>query len=82
MQQAFILISADPGKLWMIEDSASKVRGVKIASAVTGAFDVIVYAEVADISELGGLITAIQSIDGVNRTQTAICMKHPSWQSG
>lgn len=82
MQQAFILISADPGKLWMIEDSASKVRGVKIASAVTGAFDVIVYVEVADISELGGLITAIQSIDGVNRTQTAICMKHPAWQSG
>ena len=66
----------------MIEDSASKVRGVKIASAVTGAFDVIVYAEVADMNELGGLITAIQSIDGVNRTQTAICMKHPAWQSG
>lgn len=66
----------------MIADSASKVRGVKIASAVTGAFDVIVYAEVADMNELGGLITAIQSIDGVNRTQTTICMKHPAWQSG
>jgi len=82
MQQAFILINAEPGKLWKIADSANKVKGVKMANAVTGAFDVIVYAEVVDMNDLGSLINAIQTIDGVTRTQTAICMKHPAWQSG
>ncbi len=72
MQRAFILINAEPGKLWKITDAAIKVNGVKMAYAVTGAFDAIVYAEVADIGELSDLINAIQSIDGITRTQTAI----------
>lgn len=74
MQRAFILVNAEPGKLWNIEDKAMKVRGVKMACAVTGAFDVIVYAEVADMSAVGALINVIQSIDGVSRTQTAVAI--------
>jgi uncharacterized protein with GYD domain len=42
-----------------------EVAGVKIASAVTGAFDVIVYAEVDDMSALGALINDVHSMDGV-----------------
>ena len=72
MQKAFILINAEPGKLWEIADSISQVEGVKLASAVTGAFDVIVYAEVVDMSALGALINVIHSIDGVKKTQTAV----------
>jgi DNA-binding Lrp family transcriptional regulator len=72
MQKAFILINAEPGKLWKIADSIMKVAGVKIASAVTGAYDVIVYAEIVDMSALGALINVIHSMDGVERTQTAI----------
>lgn len=72
MQKAFILIAAKPGKLWTIADSIKEAGGVKTASAVTGAFDVIVYAEVADMSALGALINIIHSMDGVERTQTAV----------
>ena len=43
-----------------------------MSHAVTGAFDVVIYAEIADMSALGALINIIHSIDGVNRTQTAI----------
>ena len=72
MQKAFILINAEPGKLWKIAESIMKVTGVKIASAVTGAYDVVVYDEVVDMSALGALINIIHSIDGVERTQTTI----------
>lgn len=72
MQRAFILVNAEAGKLWKIADAAAQVKGVKIAHAVTGAFDAIIYAEVTDINELSDLINAIQSLDGVTRTQTAI----------
>jgi len=72
MQKAFILINVEPGKLWTIADSITKIEGVKIASAVTGAYDVIVYAEVVDMSALGALINIIHSIKGVERTQTAV----------
>ena len=72
MQKAFILIEAKPGQLWTIADSIKEVEGVQMAAAVTGAFDVIVYAEVVDMSALGALINIIHSTDGVERTQTAV----------
>jgi DNA-binding Lrp family transcriptional regulator len=74
MQQAFILINTDPGKINQIADSARKVDGVKMAYAVTGPFDVIIYAEVADMSALGAVINIVHSIDGVQKTQTAIAI--------
>ena len=53
----------------------ANVRSKKgLAYAVTGAFDVIVYADVLDMSALGALINVIHSIDGVNRTQTAVAI--------
>ena len=72
MQKAFILIHSEPAELWRIANSAMKVEGVKMAYPVTGAFDVIVYAEIVDMSALGALIEIIHSINGVNRTQTAV----------
>jgi len=72
MHKAFILINTAPSKLWRIADALRELSEVKIASAVTGAFDVIVYAEVVDMSALGALINIIHSMDGVERTQSAI----------
>lgn len=43
-----------------------------MAYAVTGQFDVVLYAEVDDMDRVGRLIEAIQEIDGVIRTQTAV----------
>ena len=72
MQKAFILIHSEPTELQKIANSAKEVEGVKMAFAVTGAFDVIVYAEIPDMSALGALIEIIHSIKGVQRTQTAV----------
>jgi len=72
--QAYVLINAQSGRLWKVAEDAVKVPGVKMAHAVTGQFDVIAYIEFLRIEELGRIIDAIQSIDGVLRTHTAIAM--------
>ena len=74
--QAFILINTDPGKLWRVADEALKIQGVKMAHAVTGHYDVIVYVEFYRMEELGNIINKIQSIEGVLRTHTAIAMAY------
>jgi len=72
---AFILINTGPGKAWDVSKATSKLEGVKMAYAVTGPFDVIAYAEVADIDALKDLITKIHDIKGAQRTQTAISVQ-------
>ena len=70
----FVFINSDPGKLWKITELAKNVKKVKIAYAVTGMFDVIVYAELGHMKELRDLIEELHSIDGVIRSRTAIAI--------
>ena len=72
--QAYVLVNTQPGKLWKVAEDAGKVPGVNMAHPVTGEFDVIAYVEFVRIEELRRIIDAIQSIEGVTRTQTAIAM--------
>jgi len=74
MQPVFILINSEPGKAWKIADSAKKVKNVKMAYAVTGIFDIIVYAELGHMKELQDLIAELHTIDGVSSTRTAIAI--------
>jgi len=71
---AFILINTERGKLWKVAEEASTIKGVKIAHAVTGEYDVILYIEFLKMPELSEIINKIQSINGVVRTTTAIAM--------
>jgi len=71
---AFILINTERGKLWKVAEEASTIKGVKIAHAVTGEYDVILYVEFLNISELSEIISRVQSINGVVKTATAIAM--------
>ena len=71
---AFILINTEPGKLWHVAEESLKMNEVKIANAVTGQYDVIVYAEFVRINDLHEIIRKIQSIEGVDRTTTAITL--------
>ncbi|MEM2094346.1 MAG: Lrp/AsnC ligand binding domain-containing protein [Candidatus Bathyarchaeia archaeon] len=72
MQRAYVFINAEPGKLWQITAVASKLKGVKMADAITGEFDVILYIELEDMNQLSNLIELIQNIKGVVRTHTSI----------
>ncbi len=70
---AYIWIEASPGKSREIAKKVEKIEGVKTAHSVTGPYDVVVYAEVADSRVLGDLVlTKIQKIDGVVGTLTNV----------
>ena len=70
---SYILIQAAPGTTKTAADAISRIKGVKMAHAVTGPFDVIAFVEVPDLTTLSDLILAkIQNIEGVQKTQTAI----------
>ena len=74
MQPVFILVNSEPGKAWKIADSGKKIKNVKMAYAVTGIFDILIYAELGHMKELQDLIAELHTIDSVfsTRTETAI----------
>lgn len=48
--------------LWEIAGAALKIEGVKMAHAVTGQFDVVAYAEFANVEALTEIIQKFQSL--------------------
>jgi DNA-binding Lrp family transcriptional regulator len=70
--EAYILVNSVPGMVWEIAEAALKIEGVKTVHAVTGQFDVIAYAEFANMDTLRKIINKFMSLNGVQRTQTAI----------
>ena len=70
--EAYILVNSVPGMVWEIAEAALKIEGVKTVNAVTGQFDVIAYAEFANMDTLREIINRFMSLNGVQRTQTAI----------
>jgi len=70
---SYILMQLSPGTAKGAAEAISKIRGVKMAHAVTGPFDVIAFAEVSDLPSLSELVLSqIQKVDGVEKTQTAV----------
>jgi len=70
--EAYILVNSVPRMVWEIAEAALKIEGVKMAHAVTGQFDVIAYAEFANMDALREIIHRFMSLHGVHRTQTAV----------
>ena len=70
---SYILMQLAPGTAKGAAEAISKIEGVKMAHAVTGPFDVIAFAEVSNLSSLSDLVLSqIQKVDGVEKTQTAV----------
>jgi DNA-binding Lrp family transcriptional regulator len=72
--EGYIFITSEPKTIWEIAEAALKIEGIKMAHAVTGQFDVVAYAEFANIDMLRRIITELQSLNGVQRTQTAVAI--------
>jgi len=71
--KAFVLIQTQLGRARVVAKAISKVRGVEMAHAVTGVYDVIAYLQLPDMNTVSELvIKKIQSVKGVERTHTAI----------
>lgn len=68
----YIFVNTEPGRLWKVAESAQEIGGVKMAHAVTGQFDVIIFGEFPTMDDIRRVIDKIHSIEGVIRTQTSM----------
>lgn len=76
MTRAYILIEALPGRALELLNNIKSVAGIKTAHLVTGPYDLIVFAESADLKSLGEMIVKkIQATGFVARTLTCITVE-------
>jgi hypothetical protein len=68
----YILIHAEKRQGDFVAQEANKINGVKMAHHVTGAIDVIFYAEADDFSDIRRIREEVFGIQKVVRTETAI----------
>lgn len=72
---AFVLIEAEPGEAREIASQVASLKGVRMAYAVTGPYDVLSFVEAEDVNALGEMVTKkIQCTKGVRKTLTCICV--------
>ncbi len=70
---AYVFIECSAGAARELAKGISKIKGVLRANATTGPYDVIALVEAPDINILGDfIVTRIQSLPGVLRTQTNV----------
>lgn len=70
--EAYVFINTKPEMLWKVAEEALKIEGVKTGHAVTGQYDVVLYAVFDDMNALGELIGRVHALQGVIKTQTAV----------
>ncbi len=74
--QAFIFLECTAGKAREVARKIAKIRGVKLAHAVTGAYDVVALIEVPSVTALGtAVVSKIQAIPGVLRSSTNVVVE-------
>jgi len=70
--EAYVLVNCEAGKSWEIAETALKVENVKMAHAVTGQYDVVAFVEFADMDVLTDILSRFQTMNGIERTHTAV----------
>jgi len=70
----YILVQVEKGEPWLTAAKISKIEGIKTAHTVTGQYDIIVFAELDDLDTLKDVVKKIHRIEGVQHTQTAVCI--------
>jgi DNA-binding Lrp family transcriptional regulator len=72
-QGAFVFITVSGDHTKSVHSTVQRIEGVKAVYTVTGAYDIIVHAEMDSLQSLANLILSkIRAIDGV--TQTVTCL--------
>jgi DNA-binding Lrp family transcriptional regulator len=72
--EGYVFVTSGPERLLEIAEDSLKIEGVKMAHSVTGQFDVVAYIEFTDMDMLKRILDGFQSIEGVERTQTAVAI--------
>lgn len=75
MVHGCVLINVALGKALDVASEVAKIKGVKSACAVTGAYDIIAMFEVENLTDVADVVVkGVHRIEGVCSTQTAICV--------
>jgi DNA-binding Lrp family transcriptional regulator len=70
---AYIFLETEAGKAVGVAKRVTRIKGVQQAHTVTGPYDIIVFVEATDTTELVELIVKrIQNVPGVMRTLTSV----------
>ncbi len=72
--EAYVLVNCEAGRSWDIAEIALKLESVKVAHAITGEYDVVACIEFADMNELTSILSQFQTMDGVQKTHTAVAI--------
>jgi DNA-binding Lrp family transcriptional regulator len=76
MITGYVFVNTEKGRTLDVVATVGKIKGVKKACVITGAFDIVATYEVEDIKDVGEMVArGIDGVDGVALTQTAICVK-------
>ena len=76
METVYVLLKTEPGALEDILKQIRKLDGIKEASPVTGAYDIIVRIDGEYITDaLSVVVKAIRKIPGIQGTETLISVK-------
>jgi DNA-binding Lrp family transcriptional regulator len=71
MVSAYVLVSAEPGKIPEVVSALQSVGGVRQAHACWGQPDIFTFVEVADEKALSEMVlTTFQGIPGIRATET------------
>ncbi|MCW3985188.1 MAG: Lrp/AsnC ligand binding domain-containing protein [Candidatus Bathyarchaeota archaeon] len=70
--EAYVLVNCEAGESWEIAKAALKMENVKMAHAVTGQYDVVAFVEFADMDVLTNILGRFQTMNGIERTHTAV----------
>ena len=68
----YMLIRTKKGQSFLVVQETQKIEGVKVAHSVMGSYDVILYAEANDLSDLRRIRETVSQISAVVRTETAV----------
>jgi len=72
---AYIFLETEAGKTPIVAKKLVRIKGVQHAHVVTGPYDIIVFVEAEDTSELVNIIVKkIQGVPGVTRTLTSVVL--------
>jgi DNA-binding Lrp family transcriptional regulator len=72
--QAFVMLTAEPKQAGAVSAALKRLAGVRSLRSVSGPWDMIATVEAANVSEMDGLISQIDALNGVERTSASIVL--------
>ena len=76
MDKLYVLIKVEPGRIEEVLDQEMQKKYVKVASAVTGSYDIIVQIAGASVAEiLSSVVKEIHKVEGIKSTETLVAVE-------